>query len=57
VDPRAGLDFMEMREMSSPCRECNPGRPSGRLFPMPTELFRLHIILHRCINYLLVLLC
>jgi hypothetical protein len=36
VIPRAGLDAVEKREVSYPCRESNPGRPSHS-----TSLYRL----------------
>jgi hypothetical protein len=41
VGPRAGLDAMTMRKISSPCRESNPSRPACSLVATLTQLSRL----------------
>jgi hypothetical protein len=44
VSPRAGLDAVEKRKISCPCRESNPGRPAHtQPVAIPTKLFPLLI--------------
>jgi hypothetical protein len=41
VGPRAGLDEMSKRKITSPCQESNPDSPVRSLIAIPTELSRL----------------
>jgi hypothetical protein len=46
MGPIAGLDAVEYRKMSCPCRESNPGRPDSSLVDIPTELSQLPLLLY-----------
>jgi hypothetical protein len=51
VSPRAGLDAVQYRKFSCPCRESDSGRPDRKLVAMLKELSRLCYtgILHKII--------
>jgi hypothetical protein len=50
VDPRAGLDTKEKREISCRCRESNPVRQTHSLVIIQIKLFRLISLLQDCVS-------